>query len=53
MRAGLVKDDIPEPVAVAICRRIIVGQSLYAAGAVLSVFDTRWSIAFIVLVLLN
>lgn len=53
MRAGLVKDDIPEAVPAAICRRIIIAQSLYAAGAALCFFDTRWSIAFIVLVQLN
>jgi hypothetical protein len=34
----------------AVCRRIIIAQGLYAFGALLCVFDTRLSIAFIVLV---
>ncbi len=52
-KAGLVKEDIPASVPPAICRRILVGQSLYAFGALLCVFNTYWSIAFIVLVQLN
>ncbi len=51
--ARLVKDDIPEDVPASICRRIVIGQSLYAFGALLCVFSTYWSIAFIVLVQLN
>jgi hypothetical protein len=39
----------PEILAV-IRRRIIIGQSLYAFGALLCAFNTYWSIAFIVLV---
>jgi hypothetical protein len=31
----------------------VIGQSLYALGALLCVFNTTWSIAFIVLVQLN
>jgi uncharacterized membrane protein len=50
---GLVKDDIPGEVTVAIKRRIVIGQSLYAFGALLCVFSTYCSIAFIVLVQLN
>jgi hypothetical protein len=34
-------------------RRIVVAQSLYAFGALLCVFSTYWSIAFIVLVQLS
>ncbi|HKM47702.1 MAG TPA: TMEM175 family protein [Terriglobales bacterium] len=49
-RLGLVKDDIPPEVPAAVCRRIVVAQSFYALGALLCVFSTRWSIAFIVLV---
>jgi uncharacterized membrane protein len=49
-RAKLIKDDMPPGVPAAICRRIVVGQSLYAFGALLCVFNTYWSIAFIVLV---
>jgi TMEM175 potassium channel family protein len=50
---GLVKDDLPPEVPVAIKRRIVIGQALYAAGALLCIFSTYWSIAFIVLVQLN
>jgi uncharacterized membrane protein len=50
VRRGLVKTDLPSEAIVAICRRIIIGQSLYAFGALLCVFSTRWSIAFIVFV---
>ena len=52
-REGLVKGDIPSEAPAAICRRIVVGQSLYAFGALLCVFNTYWSIACIVLVQLN
>lgn len=47
---GLVKADMPADVPGAIQRRIVVGQSLYAFGALLCVFSTYWSIGFIVLV---
>jgi uncharacterized membrane protein len=51
MAAGLVKNDLPPEVPVAIKRRIITGQSLYAFGALLCVFlNTYWSIGFIVAV---
>lgn len=53
MGTGLVKDDLPPEVPVAIKRRIMTGQALYAAGALLCIFSTYWSIAFIVLVQLN
>lgn len=49
-RSRLVKDDMPADVSAAICRRIVIGQALYAFGALLCVFNTYWSIAFIVLV---
>jgi len=52
-RAGLVREDVPAEVPAAICRRIIIAQSLYALGALLCVFNTYWSIAFIVLVQLS
>ena len=51
--AGLVKDDMAPEVAVAIKYRIVVGQTLYAIGALLCIFNTYWSVAFIVLVQLN
>jgi uncharacterized membrane protein len=47
VRAKLLRDDISREVTAAICRRIILGQSLYALGAALCVVSTRWSIAFI------
>jgi len=53
VRGGLVKNDVSPAVIAAICRRIIIGQSLYAFGALLCVFNTYWSVAFIVLVQLN
>lgn len=50
---GLVKDDLPPEVPVAIKRRIVMGQALYAFGALLCIFNTYWSIGFIILVQLN
>jgi uncharacterized membrane protein len=50
---GLVKADVSSAVLAAIQRRIIMGQALYAFGALLCVFSTYWSIAFIVAVQLN
>jgi uncharacterized membrane protein len=52
-QAALVKTDTPPEVPAAICRRILIGQSFYAFGALLCVFHTFWSIAFIVLVQLH
>ncbi|HXM09448.1 MAG TPA: TMEM175 family protein [Terriglobales bacterium] len=49
-RSGLVKDDIPPEVPAAVCRRILIAQSLYAFGALLCIIGTHWSIAFIVIV---
>ena len=51
--AGLIKDDTPDEVRASICRRILIAQSLYAAGAALCVINTWVSIAAIVLVQLN
>ena len=48
--SGLVKEDMPAHFSEAIKRRIIIAQALYAFGALLCVFNTYWSIAFIVLV---
>jgi uncharacterized membrane protein len=53
MGTGLVKNDLPPEVPLAIKRRIVIGQSLYAFGALLCVFSPYWSVAFIVLVQLN
>jgi len=52
-RAGLIKDETPEEVRASICKRIVIAQSLYAAGAALCVINTGVSIAAIVLVQLN
>lgn len=49
-RAALNKDEMPELVKAAICHRIIIGQTLYAFGALLCIFSTYLSIGFIVLV---
>ena len=48
--ASLIKSDTPAEVPAAICRRIVIAQSFYAVGALLCIFDTYWSIGFIVLV---
>jgi TMEM175 potassium channel family protein len=54
METGLVRGDLPPEVPHAIKRRIVVGQALYAFGALLCMpLNTYWSIAFIVLVQLN
>jgi len=52
-RAGLIKEGTPPEVEAAVERRIRIAQTLYAFGALLCVFNTYWSIAFIVLVQLN
>jgi uncharacterized membrane protein len=52
-RAGLIKPDTPPEVSASICKRIVIAQSLYAAGAALCVIHTWVSIAAIVLVQLN
>jgi uncharacterized membrane protein len=49
----VLKPDIPPEVPLAIKRRIVVAQSLYAVGAVLCLINTYVSIAWIVLVQLN
>jgi uncharacterized membrane protein len=52
-RTNLLKADTPTGASAAICGRIVIGQSLYAFGALLCVFSTYLSIAFIILVQLN
>ena len=51
--ADLVKADTPDEVRGSICRRILIAQSLYAAGAALCVINTWISIGVIILVQLN
>jgi uncharacterized membrane protein len=46
----LVRNDVSPEILAVIYRRIIIGQSLYAFGALLCAFNTYWSFAFIVLV---
>jgi TMEM175 potassium channel family protein len=50
---GLVKGGFAPKVSSAIKRRIVIAQTLYACGALLCLFNTYWSIGFIVLVQLN
>jgi uncharacterized membrane protein len=52
-RAHLLKPDLPEGAAAAVCRRILYAQALYAAGAALCVYSTLLSLAVIVLLQLN
>ena len=52
-RAGLVDKKLSLEVKDAICHRILVGQALYAFGALLCIFSTYLSIGFIILVQLN
>ena len=52
-RNGLIKEDTPEEIRGAICRRVLIAQSLYAFGALLCAFSNYLSIGFIVLVQLN
>jgi uncharacterized membrane protein len=52
-RHSLIKPDTPDEVRGSICRRILIAQSLYAAGAALCFIHTWVSIAAIVLVQLN
>ena len=52
-RYELIKEDTPPEVQGAICRRVLIAQSLYAFGALLCVVSNYLSIGFIVLVQLN
>ncbi len=53
VRHDLVKEETAQEVRGAICRRVLIAQSLYAFGALLCVVSNYLSIAFIVLVQLN
>jgi uncharacterized membrane protein len=53
VRAKLLRDDTTREVVGAICRRIVIAQTLYAVGAALCLISTYWSIAFIVLIQVN
>ncbi len=52
-RARLLKPSLPAGVAAAVCRRIVVAQALYAAGAALCAYSTTLSLGVIVLLQLN
>ncbi len=52
-RAELIRKGLAKEVYGAVTRRVLVAQAYYAFGAALCLFDTYWSIAFIVLVQLN
>jgi uncharacterized membrane protein len=52
-RSGLQADDVAPEIHPAVIRRIVIAQSLYAAGAALCFFNTYYSIAAIVLVQVN
>ncbi len=52
-RASLLADHVPADIHAAVIRRIVIAQSLYAAGAALSFLNTYYSIAAIVLVQVN
>jgi uncharacterized membrane protein len=52
-RSRLLENDVPEEVHTALVRRIVIAQSLYAAGAALCFINTYCAIAAIVLVQVN
>jgi uncharacterized membrane protein len=52
-RNSLVQEDLPREITAAICRRIIIAQSLYALATLLCVFSVGLSIVAIVLIQLN
>lgn len=52
-RNGMIRTKTPPEIRKAICRRVVIAQSLYAAGAALCVAGTMWSVAFIFAVQLN
>ncbi|MDE1938667.1 MAG: DUF1211 domain-containing protein [Alphaproteobacteria bacterium] len=47
---GLLKEEMSHEFHVAILRRVVIAQTLYAFGAALCIFSTWWSIGFIVAV---
>jgi len=52
-RAHLLIDNLPPEIHPAVIRRIVIAQSLYAAGAALCLINTYYAIAAIVLVQIN
>ena len=53
VRAKLISQETDDELRCAIERRVLIAQSLYACGAALCYFDTRLSIAVILLLQLN
>jgi uncharacterized membrane protein len=51
--AGLLQPETSDRMRIAVERRIVLAQALYAFGAALCVINTYWSIAFIVALQLN
>jgi len=51
--AHLLADNLPPEIHAAVIRRIVIAQSLYAAGAALYFINTYYAIAAIVLVQIN
>lgn len=51
--SAVLKPGLPPVTVIAVQRRIVIAQALYAVGALLCVLDTYWSIGFIILVQLN
>jgi uncharacterized membrane protein len=52
-RASLIREDAQGEVSRAVKRRIVVGQSLYAIGALAGLLNVPLGVAFIILVQLN
>jgi uncharacterized membrane protein len=52
-RAGLVQADVSAMINLSVERRIFVAQAPYAFGVALCLFNTYWSIGFMMLVQLN
>jgi uncharacterized membrane protein len=52
-RAQLLGDNLPEDIHSAVVRRIVIAQSLYAAGAALCFINPYYSIVAIILVQIN
>jgi len=52
-RKGMIREDTPQEIRAAICRRVTIAQTFYAIGALLCVFGTLWSVGFIFAVQLN
>ena len=52
-RHDMIRQDTPQEIRAAICRRVFIAQILYAFGAALCVFGSLWGVGFIFAVQLN